>query len=85
MEPVILAVVVGSLTAVKSALRCVEILVRAQADNMRERARRATILAIMAAMQGSRAQIASVGKSEIMGSKPRSDGTPGPARDNGLR
>jgi hypothetical protein len=51
VETVVLAVAVGFLAAVKSVLRCVEILVQAQADNMRERMRRRTILAIMTAMQ----------------------------------
>ena len=51
MEPFTLAVLIGSLTAIKSALRCVEILVRAHADNLRERGRRETAVCILASMQ----------------------------------
>jgi hypothetical protein len=85
VEPVILTVVVGCMATVKSMLRCVEILILAQADNMRERTRRATILSIMAAMQASETQIASFGEVESMGPDPHNDGTPNPAADDELR
>jgi hypothetical protein len=74
VETVILAVVVGSLAAVKSVLRCVEILIQAQADNMRERTRRRTILAIMAAMQPRGATILLTGQPENWAAGPGDNG-----------
>jgi hypothetical protein len=74
VEPVILAVVMGSLAAFRSVLRCVEILVRAQADNMRERVRRTTILTIMAAMQPTGAPTAPVGEAGNRASRPDDNG-----------
>jgi hypothetical protein len=77
MEPMILAVAVGSLTAVKSMLQCVEILVRARADTLRERARMTTILAVMPAMRASNTLAASVEETAMIARKPKGDRTPG--------
>jgi hypothetical protein len=51
VSPVTLAAIAGSLAAIKALLRCTEILVRARADEMRESARRVTILSVLTVMQ----------------------------------
>jgi hypothetical protein len=54
MGPVALAMSIGLVTVIRAALRCAEILVRAYADNLRERTRRETTLAVMR-LSGGRA------------------------------
>jgi len=51
VEPVILAIILGFLTVIRSALRCAEILVRAHADNLRERARKDSTVTILTVMK----------------------------------
>jgi hypothetical protein len=70
VEPVILAIVIGSLTAIKTALRCAEILVQAHADNLRERGRRETAMIILAGTQVSGGPIAQA-KCETITSEPK--------------
>ena len=70
MEPVILAVVIGSLAAIKTALRCMEILARAYAYNLCERSRRETAVSILAGLKVSGDLIVS-GKCETIASEPK--------------
>jgi hypothetical protein len=51
MEPVSLVVIIGVLTVVKAIFRCAEILVLARAYNMRESARRLTIMSVLTAIR----------------------------------
>jgi hypothetical protein len=74
VEIVTLTVVAGSLAAHRSLLRCVEILVQAQADNMRERTRRRTTLAIMAAMRLRGPTTSLGGQPETWSTEPNDNG-----------
>jgi hypothetical protein len=70
VDPAILAIVIGSLAAIKTALRCIEILVRAHADNLRERGRRETAMSILTSMQVGSGLITQ-GKCETITSEPK--------------
>ena len=71
MEPVVLAVIIGSLTAIKTVMRCAEILVRAHADNMRESARRVTIVTMWTAMRADAGLVAHATGDETMATEPQ--------------